>query len=78
MSKRPRRTHSPAFKAKVALGAIAGEKTLGELAQQYEVHPNQITTWKRQVTEVPLAFSASHHLGTRARTWKHRTPRSGN
>lgn len=58
--------------------AIAGEKTLGELAQQYEVHPNQITTWKRQVTEVPLAFSASHHLGTRARTWKHRTPRSGN
>ena len=31
--------------------AIAGEKTLGELAQQYEVHPNQITTWKRPLTE---------------------------
>ena len=35
----------------MALEAIAGEKTLGELAQQYEVHPNQITTWKRQLTE---------------------------
>ena len=33
------------------MGAIAGEKTLGELAQQYEIHPNQITTWKRQLTE---------------------------
>ncbi|NPD69765.1 transposase (plasmid) [Lichenicola cladoniae] len=42
MSKRPRRNHSPAFKAKVALAAIKGEKTLGELAQQYDVHPNLI------------------------------------
>ena len=51
MAKGTRRNHSAAFKAKVALEAIAGEKTLGELAQQYEVHPNQITTWKRQLTE---------------------------
>ena len=51
MTKGTRRNHSAAFKAKVALEAIAGEKTLGELAQQYEVHPNQITTWKRQLTE---------------------------
>ncbi len=41
MARRVRRTHSPAFKAKVALAALKGEKTLAELAQQYDVHPNQ-------------------------------------
>ena len=51
MAKRARRTHSPAFKAKVALAAIKGEKTLAELAQQHEVHPNQITAWKAQVLD---------------------------
>ena len=43
MSKRPRRNHSPAFKAKVALAAVKGERTLAELAQQFDVHPNLIT-----------------------------------
>ena len=51
MARRVRRTHSPAFKAKVALAAIKGEKTLAELAQQYDVHPNQITAWKAQVLD---------------------------
>jgi transposase-like protein len=51
MSKRPRRNHAPAFKAKVALAAIKGEKTLAELAQQFDVHPNQITQWKTQLLE---------------------------
>ena len=51
MSKRPRRNHSPAFKAKVALAAVKGEKTLAELAQHFDVHPNQITTWKAQLLE---------------------------
>src|SRR3954471_20304989 len=51
MTRRVRRTHAPAFKAKVALAAIKGEKTLAELAQQYDVHPNQITAWKAQVLE---------------------------
>ena len=49
MSRRPRRNHSPAFKAKVALDAVRGEKTLAELAKQYDVHPNQITDWKTQL-----------------------------
>lgn len=51
MTRRSRRTHSPAFKAKVALAAIKGERTLAELAQQFDVHPNQITSWKAQLTE---------------------------
>jgi transposase-like protein len=49
MKKRTRRTHSPAFKAKVALDAIRGEKTLNELAKQHDVHPNQIVDWKNQL-----------------------------
>ena len=49
MSRRPRRTHSAAFKAKVALAAVRGDKTLAELAQQHDVHPNQITDWKNQL-----------------------------
>ena len=46
MSKRPRRNHGPAFKAKVALAAVKAEKTLAELAQQYDVHPNLINQWQ--------------------------------
>lgn len=51
MSRRPRRNHSPAFKAKVALAAVKGEQTLAELAQLYDVHPNQITKWRTQLLE---------------------------
>ena len=51
MARRVRRTHGPAFKAKVALAAIKGEKTLADLAQQYDVHTNQITAWKAQLLE---------------------------
>ena len=51
MTRRARRNHSPAFKAKVAVAAIKGEKTLTELAQQFDVHVNQITQWKAQLLE---------------------------
>jgi len=49
MSRRPRRNHTPAFKAKVALAAIKGDRTLAQLSVQYDVHVNQITTWKSQL-----------------------------
>jgi transposase-like protein len=51
MSRRARRTHTPAFKAKVALAAIKGEMTLAQLAEHFDVHPNQITQWKAQLQE---------------------------
>jgi transposase len=49
MSRRTRRNHTPAFKAKVALAAVKGDRTLAQLAEQFDVHPNQITTWKAQL-----------------------------
>jgi transposase len=50
MSKK-RRNHSAEFKAKVALAALKGDKTLSEIALQFDVHPNQITQWKQQVVD---------------------------
>ena len=51
MSRRKRRNHSPAFKAQVAMAALKGDKTLAELAQHFDIHPNQITDWKGQLQE---------------------------
>jgi len=58
MSRRARRNHSPAFKAKVALAAVKGDRTIAQLAEHFDVHPNQITTWKSQ-----LEASASEIFG---------------
>ena len=49
--KRPRRNHTAAFKAKVAMAALRGDKTLVQSAQQFDVHANQITQWKTQLQE---------------------------
>ena len=51
MTRRPRRNHTPAFKAKVALAAIKGEMTLAQLAEHFDVHANQITAWKALLLE---------------------------
>ena len=60
MSRRPRRNHTPAFKAKVALAAVKGEMTLAQLAEHFDVHPNQITQLKS--TSVSNSKSASPRL----------------
>ena len=51
MPRRPRRNHAPAFKAKVALEAVKGEEPLIVLAERFDVHPNQITKWKRELLD---------------------------
>src|ERR1051325_3272554 len=48
MSRRARRNHTPAFKAKVALAAVKGDRTLAQLAEQFDVPPKQITSWNAQ------------------------------
>ena len=59
MSRRTRRNHTPAFKAKVALAAVKGDRTLAQLAEQFDVHPNQVTTWKAQLeSKAADAFGA--------------------
>ena len=51
MTKRARRHHAPAFKAKVAFAALKGDRRLAELAKQFDIHPNQITDWKARLLE---------------------------
>jgi transposase len=49
--RRPRRNHSAAFKAKVAIAAVKGDQTLAALAERFDVHPNQITQWKTELMQ---------------------------
>jgi transposase len=63
MARRPRRNHSPAFKAKVAVAALKGERTLAELAQLFDVHPNQIAQWRTRLLD-----GASGVFGEAAKT----------
>ena len=58
---RKRRNHLPAFKAKVAIEAIKSDKTLAELAEKYELHPNQINDWKKQsLANADTVFGSTH------------------
>ncbi|MET1281717.1 IS3 family transposase [Vibrio navarrensis] len=61
---RKRRNHSPEFKAKVALDAAKGDKTVAELAQKYNLHANQISTWKKELLEnAAMIFATENHTG---------------
>jgi transposase len=65
MTKRTRRNHTVAFKAKVAIAALKGEKTLAELAQEFDVHANQIQLWRNLLVDgATLAFNEPSKMAT--------------
>jgi transposase len=77
--KRPRRNHAAVFKAKVAIAALRGDKTLAELAQQYDAHPNQIVQWKTQLQEhaTDLFVTAAERKAVNGPNFVRAAPASG-
>jgi transposase len=59
--KEHRRKHSPAFKAKVALEALKGEETVAQLASRFDVHPNQIHKWRKELTDGAMGIFSNGH-----------------
>ena len=76
--KRTRRNHGATLKAQVALAAVKGDKTLAELAEQFSVHPTQITEWKQQLLARAADVLAGRRLPLRHRISKPCMRRSGN
>ena len=64
--RRPRRNHSAAFKTRMALEAIRGEKTVAKIAPHHEVHPNQVTAWTSEVLLNLAATSSVTMLTSRS------------
>jgi len=63
--RKKRRTFSPADKAKIALEAIKGVHTISEIAQRFEVHPTQVNTWRRELTDrLPELFGDQKNIAT--------------
>ncbi len=75
--KRSRRNHGATFKAQVALAAYRGDKTLAELAEQFGVHPTQITEWKRHLLERAADVFAAQPISQTRRISRSSTPRLG-
>ena len=79
MTKRTRRNHAPAFKAKVAIAAIKGNRTLAQLSEQFGVHASQIGTWKDQLEQAAVDIFGSGAAGkstqpSRAERFRSRLP----
>jgi len=59
--KESRRKHSPSFKARVALGALKGEETIAQIASRFEVHPTQVTKWKKSLQDEAASIFGEDH-----------------
>ena len=59
--KESRRKHSPSFKAKVALEALKGEETIAQIASRFEVHPTQVTKWKKSLQDEAASIFGEDH-----------------